>query len=392
MRIFTVRGACAVLISFLLATGVGAAQGTTPRSGDAAFAAGDFDAAASAYAAALAKNPNDSDAQLGLGTVELYRNHLDVARAHLQRALALDPSSHITKARLAAIQERTGSPGDYAIAFAASEARVPLVAIDPLPTLKATIDGAPVTLLIDTGGGGIDVSAALAQKLHLATKVVGEGVFAGGLKAPVSSTRIDRLELPGVTVRGIPGGVIPGGALPGIDGIVGTGFLYHFLATIDYGRGVLVLRPAAASAAFLASAKASGATSTPMWLAGARFMVARARVNAAPDALFMIDTGGPGVGVDLTETALAAAGITPDTSHPQTMRGGGGAAQILSFTAASVTMAGLTRHDLPGIYFPGNARGDILPFAVAGRISHEFFRHTAVTFDFAAMTLVLGPS
>jgi hypothetical protein len=31
----------------------------------------------------------------------------------------------------------------------------------------------------------------------------------------------------------------------------------------------------------------------------------------------------------------------------------------------------------------------LFPFAVAGRISHEFFRHTAVTLDFESMMLVI---
>jgi len=61
-------------------------------------------------------------------------------------------------------------------------------------------------------------------------------------------------------------------------------------------------------------------------------------------------------------------------------------------TAASVTIGDLTLHDLPGIYVPSGGLDGVFPFAVAGRISHEFFRHTAVTLDFATMTLVLAPA
>ncbi len=366
------------------------AQSRPPSAGDAALAAGDFEAAASAYTATLAGNPDDPDAELGIGTVELYRNHLGAARAHLQRALELAPGSARARTRLGSIVKRTGAPGDYQIAFAGSQARVPLAAVDPLPTLGAKIDGVPVTLVIDTGAAGIDVSEALATRLHLATKAEGQGIFAGGLKAELRSARIDRLELPGVTVRGIPGGVMPGSAPPGIDGIVGTSFLYHFLATLDYAHGVLVLRPADGSAAFLASARAAGATTVPMWLVADHFVFARAHVNAAPDALYSIDTGGAGVGVDLTKSSLAAAGITPDAARPQPMAGGAGSTRFLPFTAASVTVGGLTLHDLPGIYVPSGGLEGVFPFAVGGRISHEFFRHLAVTFDFSAMTLVLA--
>ena len=65
---------------------------------------------------------------------------------------------------------------------------------------------------------------------------------------------------------------------------------------IDYQHAALVLRPANDSRAFLVAAKASGATMVRMWLAGDHFMIAPARVNAAPEALYMIDTGGAGVG------------------------------------------------------------------------------------------------
>jgi len=356
------------------------------------MAAGNFDVAGSAYMAALAKNPYDADAEMGIGTIELYRNHLDAARAHLQRALELAPSSIVARSRVDSIVKRTGGPNDFKIAYAGSQARVSLVAIDPLPTLKATINGQPVTLVIDTGGANVDVSEALASRLHLSTKLVGQGTFAGGRKAQLRSTRIDRLDLPGVRVRNIPGNVMPGNPPPGIDGIIGTSFLYHFLATIDYAHGALVLRPADESAAYLASAEAAGATAVRMWLVGDHFLFARAHVNAAPDGLYSIDTGGPGIGVDLTKSSLEAAGITPDPSRPQSMRGGGGTAQVLPFTAASVTMGDVTLHDLPGVYVRGGGLDGVFPFTVAGRISHEFFRHMAVTFDFSAMTLVLAPA
>lgn len=390
MKIFATRGAAIALISALLATGMAGAQTPAPARGDAAFAAGNFDAAASAYEAALAANPHDADAELGLGTIELYRNRIAAAREHLRRALVLAPGTSIARARLDAIEQRTGGRGDYRIAFGRPQARIPLVAIDPLPTFKARIDGVPVTLLIDTGAPHIDLNESTVRRLRLATKVTGDGVFAGGLHAPIRSVHIDRFEAPGVTVRGIPGGVIPGsGAFPGVDGIVGTDFLYHFLSTIDYVHRALVLRPVGDSAAFHDAAAASGATAIPMWLVGDHMIFARGRVNAAPDALYSIDTGGPGIGVDLTKSSLAAARISPDAAHPLAFRGGGGVTHALPFRAASVALGAFTRRDLPGLYFPSGGLDGLFPFAVAGRISHEFFRRTAVTFDFKSMTLVI---
>lgn len=352
MNISITAAAGAAALSLLLSSTAVTAQANAASPADAALAAGNFDSAATAYAAALARNPNDAAAELGLGTIELYRNDLSAARGHLQRAVTLEPASAIARTRLASIEKRLGGPNDYRIAFARNEVRVPLVSVDPLPALKATIDGIPVTLAIDTGGPSIDLSAAVVKRLGLRAGAAGEGIFAGGLKAKVQSIRIDRFEVDGLTVSGIPGGVIPGGlnalnGRMGVDGIIGTGFLYHFLSTIDYAHRALVLRPAAESGEFLASARAAGAATTPMWLVGDHLIFARARVNDAPEGLYGIDTGGPGIGVDLSKSALAAAGITPDASRAQSIMGGGGATQILPFIAARVTMAGITEHDLP---------------------------------------------
>ena len=203
--------ASSLALATVFVTAIGSAQmpsqSLAPTPGDAALAAGDFDGAASAYSATLARSPTPA-AELGLGTIEMYRNHLAVA-PHLQRARSL----------LAAIQRRTGSPGDYRIAFSKVPARLPFAAMDPLPTLRAKINGRPVKLWIDTGADGIDLDAAAATRLHLATKVAGEGIFAGGQKAQIRTARVERIDLPGVTVRGITGNTVPAGALPeGIDG------------------------------------------------------------------------------------------------------------------------------------------------------------------------------
>ena len=383
------------MLATVLVTAIGLAQtshkGPAPTLGDVALAAGDFNGAAAAYSAALASRPADPAAELGLGTIEMYRNHLDAARTHLRLALALAPNLQRARALLGAIGRRTGSPGDYRIAFTKALARVPLVAMDPLPTLRAKINGRPVTLWIDTGADGIDLGEAAVTRLHLATKIAGEGVFAGGQKAQIRTARVERIDLPGVTVRGITANTVPAGALPqGVDGLIGTAFFYHFLATIDYPHHALILRPTASSAAFLESARRSDATTTPMWLVGDHFIFTRARVNTAPEALFNVDTGGVGVGVQLTKAALDAARITPDAAHAQQGQGAAGTVRLLPFNAASVTLGGFTLHDVPGVYSPDGDPYGIFPFVVGGSLSQEFFRHTAVTFDFTSMTMLVS--
>jgi tetratricopeptide (TPR) repeat protein len=108
MKRFVRAGVYCAFFSVVISSSAALAQSPPSSAGNAAFAAGNFDAAAAAYAAALTKNPDDPDAELGIGTVELYRNHLDPARAHLQQALTLAPNSPRARARLDAIEKRTG--------------------------------------------------------------------------------------------------------------------------------------------------------------------------------------------------------------------------------------------------------------------------------------------
>jgi predicted aspartyl protease len=379
-------------IAILLALGLAAAAPGT--SGDLAFRRGDFDAAAREYAGAVAASPNDADAQLGLGTMDLYDNDLAGARTHLDAAARLDPNNPRTARLLHTLALREPQNGTFTIAMSGAAVEMPFIVTDPLPMVRARIDGHDATLIIDTGATAIALSADAAKRFGIATQAVGQGTFAGGKHAEVSAGRIDRFDVQGLSVGNIAADILPGAMqIEGhaVDGAIGTTFLRHFLSTIDYKRARLVLRPASASAAFEASAANGGASVVPMWLAGDHFIFARARVNAKLDGLFSIDTGGEGIGVQLTKASLAQAGIAIDASqHPSDFTGGGGTVPTLPFRAATVSIGSIERTDVPGLYFPGRDQFGIFPFAVAGTISHEFFKTTSLTFDFAAMKMIVS--
>jgi hypothetical protein len=174
---------------------------------------------------------------------------------------------------------------------------------------------------------------------------------------------------------------------PEVDGVLGTSVLYDFLSTIDYAHRRLILRPKSASAAFERAAAARGATIVPMLLVPDHFIFVRARAGAGPEALYNVDTGGGGIGVQLTKASLDAAGIVPDATHPGDFHGGGGDAHAIPFVA-DVTLGERTFRGLPGLYFDAGDQYGIFPFAVAGTLSHELFKRGALTFDFTAMRLV----
>jgi len=359
---------------------------SAPVPGDALFAASDFAAAEQSYETTLQADPHNAGAELGLARIALYRNDLASLETHA-RALAIDdPSDPRAQRYLALIHTRRGDGPDLRADPLTAEVDVQLAQIDPLPVLVVRVDGAPARLLLDTGGTGLDLATSFAQKIGLATQSAGQGTFAGGLHAEVRRGLVERLDLGAATVRSLPVSVldqIP----PEVDGVLGTSVLYDFLSTIDYPNRRLILRPKSASAAFERAAAARGATIVPMLLVPDHFIFVRARAGTGPEAWYNVDTGGGGIGVQLTKSSLAAAGIVPDTAHPGDFHGGGGDAHAIPFVA-DVTLGERTFRGLPGLYFDDGDQYGIFPFAVAGTLSHELFKRGALTFDFTAMRLV----
>jgi predicted aspartyl protease len=383
------------LTPWLLAAAMTAPSSSISASGDSAFARGDFDAALKAYSAAVATSPGDFDAVLGLGTVDLYRGDLAAARTYLTKALQLDPNDARAKNRMGALQKMEAKAGDFNLSMDRAEVDIPFVATDPLPMIRAKINGADARMLIDTGAPGVELTGAAARRLGVQMHVVGEGVFAGGQKAQVSAGRVDSVALAGALIRGVPVGQIPS-AMPTdlagrvYDGVIGTTLLRQFLSTLDYRDGKLKLRARSASDQFEAAARVHHATIVPMWLVPDHFIFARARVNGTFDGLFSIDTGGAGIGIMLTKASLAATHIVPEEAKVSSGFGGGGEVRIVPFTAASVSLGALTRRDVAGAYSPMGDPYGRFPFTVAGAISHQVFRTSALTFDFSAMKLVIS--
>jgi hypothetical protein len=77
-----------------------------------------------------------------------------------------------------------------------------------------------------------------------------------------------------------------------IDGVIGTTLFYHFLATLDFPRGELVLRRKNAESLKTFVAESSeDSVAVPFWIASDHFMVGWGRVETMPPALLFVDTG-----------------------------------------------------------------------------------------------------
>lgn len=377
----------------MLVTSLVLAAAVTVSAGDAAFARGDFDAALAAYERRLATTPHDGDALLGRGTLELYRGDLDAARLDLQHAQALLPNDPRIASRLHALDRATKAPGNLQASIPDGEADVPFVMTDPLPMIAAQIDGHDARLLIDTGAPALVLTAQAASRFGVAMHQAGEGVFLGGRRAAISEGTADLVELGTATLRSVPVSELPAQAPASLDGhpydgIIGTTILQQFLSTIDYRNGRLVLRPRSAASAFDAAAAANGASIVPMWLVPDHFIFARGYVNGV-GALFSIDTGLAGAGLMLTASTVHAAHISADAAHASTGYGGGGAVSMVPFQADTVRVGSYVQHAVKGVYSPNGDPYGSFPFAIAGAISHGFFRSAALTLDFQSMRLIV---
>lgn len=387
-RISTVLLAGAAALA-LISTAVGQ---PAAGSGDALSAAGDFAAAGRAFEDQLKARPDDAGALAGLARVRLYENRLDEAIGLAQRALAIEPANPTARASLGVAEQRKAAfgPERYQIAASPAEVSIPFVATDPLPVVQVSVGGRPANFLIDTGGPDIIVSPELIQALGLQVQDAGQGVFAGGVRAAVQRTLVPEFQIGGIRMANVPAGVLTQ-ALPTpgvkIDGILGTGLLMHFLSTLDYCQGRLVLRPRSASAAFQQAAARSGANILPMWLVGDHFIMARAHLLHGAEGTFLIDTGLAGGGISAPKATLDEAGVAIDPAQARTGIGGGGPVTVIPFHAGA-SIGSLTVEDVPGAYSPGGDPTAVFPFKVKGLLSHMVFRHTRLSFDFEAMRLV----
>jgi clan AA aspartic protease (TIGR02281 family) len=354
--------------------------------GDAAFKGGDFAAAQSAYAAAIQANPRDAAAALGLTRLSIYSNKLADAQHWLDVLTQLAPSDPRIAGNRATIAARTDASIDR-VAPHDGPAIIRFLQTDPLPMVDVRVNGHDAHFLIDTGAPNIVLDAKFAQSLGIATSAAGQGTFAGGEHAATSKAVVDRLDLGSWQIGNVPATVLPLPHGMGADGILGTALFAHFLTTLDYRSGRLTLEDRGASDAFERDAGARGDAIVPLWLVSDHFMFVQGHANSGPIGLFNIDTGGT-FGLQLTKAALEAANISVDATHPQTGIGGGGTVTSLPFKA-SLTIGACTVDNLDGVYFASGDQYGIFPFTVTGTVSHQFFRKTAVTFDFVAMRLVI---
>lgn len=429
------RQALAGLALTLLAAVPGCRAGT-PASGDrpsprttAALAAADslfqlghFADAAREYAVVAADQPEHLRALTQLGRIAVLSNQFAEAEDWLGRARRLAPDDSAVVHLLAEVWYRQDRFADvagllrgrgndikvqvldgfrgrvpYQIEGPDEETSLRFAQTDPIPVVTVRVNGHDANFIIDTGASEVYLEPEFAKRAGavLAAGSAAQG-FAGGQTKEVQRGRIDSLGLGAFTVRNLPVNIVDTKFIGrdevakglNVAGFIGTVLLYHFLPTLDYPGGQLTLRRKSVAnlKAVEALASREGHTVVPFWLTGDHFMVTWASANGSQPSLFLIDTGGAGIGFVPGPSFVKEAGIVlPPTGDEKI-----GAVPIRRFTADQVSLGGLTERAVPAIFgaFPAFLETST-GFRLAGIVSHAFFRHYAVTMDFTGMRYLL---
>jgi hypothetical protein len=413
----------------------------TETQADKIYYEGRFDAAAAAYSQLLQDDPSNLSVLERLGLIALWKNKPADALIYFKKAREASrfrrfwPMSIELQARMAtayyrmdnfpeAVQHFKSASGPFGMfgTFNAlgkwlavfgkakpyviegpAETRLEFVVTDPLPVVKVSVaGGAPVNFLIDTGGSEVILDKQLAASAGVRAVASLEGQFAGSKTAKVWLAKLDRLQLGTLTVKNVPVQILDMRAMSSvingikIDGVIGTRLLMHFLATIDYRGGALVLRRATPDnyARFQRRVQAHGAKQIPFWLVETHYIMAMGTANDTSRSLFFVDTGLAGIAFVPFETTLRKAGIKIDWSNAIEGTGGGGKVKTVSTTISKLTLGSganeLVAHNAPiSVLEKAPLAEDQFGFNVGGMISHQFFRKHALTFDFKTMKMIV---
>jgi hypothetical protein len=403
------------------------------ESADRLFQVGKFPEAGKLYSQIVAQNANDYSATLQLGRIALLSNQLNDAQKWLEKAITMRPKDADAKVMLAeafyrrddfqkaaaslngvdvsnnkliisqyptlnvAKLESFKGQRPYELKGNGTSTRVKFVRTDPLPVVNVRVNGGDeVTFFIDTGGSEVVLDTDFAKELGVPQFGTVQGTFSGGQHTEVQLGRIETLTVGDWTTKNLPTAMLPlrqlseGFGVKQIDGIIGTTLFYHFLATINYPRGELVLRRKDAASLKRFEAASSGKkVVVPIWMASDHFMVGWGRVETLPPTLLFVDTGLMGGGVKLAESVIKEAGIKLDESKASEGAGGGGTLKVIPYTVHQVSFGDIKEENVRGLYdglFPWE---NTFGFHLAGMVGHDFFKPYAVTFDFQNMKIFL---
>jgi predicted aspartyl protease len=283
------------------------------------------------------------------------------------------------------------------------ETQIDFVITDPVPVVEVSVnDSKPLPFFIDTGGAEVILDTELAKEVgaEISGTITGESA---GTKGIVGLGRIDSIQIGEFVVRNMPIHTLDtdpfSAEFNGLElkGVIGTRMLMHFLGTIDYVNGSLILRRKTPANLHKLEAQVDTgkAKAIPFWLIQTHYMVAWGTVNGKGPMLFFVDTGLAGKGFTAPESTWQEAGITVDWTKAQEGIVGFGKTKEVDIVIDQLTLGTgpneVMEHNVAGAAMerPVHVFEYRLGFWIGGLISHQFFRNYALTFDFVGMRLFL---
>jgi hypothetical protein len=401
-------------------------------SADRLFKAGKFAEAGKFYAQIVTQNPKDYSVTLQLGRIALLSNRLDDAQKWLEKAIALKPGDAEPKVMLAealyrrddfqkasaalngvdvrgnklvieqyptlnvAMFESFKGQTPYELHGNGTVTRLKFVRTDPLPVVNVRVNGGKeVTFFIDTGGSEVTLDTEFAKELGVPQFGTVQGTLSGGQHTEVHLGRIDSFTVGDWTVKNLPTAMLPlrqlseGLGVKQINGIIGTTLFYHFLATMDYPHGELVLRRKDVKSLEEFKKSPGKRVVVPIWMASDHFMVGWGRVETLPPTLLFVDSGLVGAGAKLAESVIKEAGIKLEENKAFEGAGGGGTLKIVPYTVHQLYFGDIQQENVPGLYDGPFPWENMFGFHLAGMVGHDFLKPYAVTFDFHNMQIFL---
>ena len=401
-------------------------------SADRLFQLGKFAESGELYSRIAAENLSDYSVTLQLGRIALLSNRLDDAQKWLEKAMILRPNDTDARVMLAetfyrrddfqkaaaalkgvdvsgnklvieqyptlnvAMLESFKGQTPYELEGNGTSTHVKLLKTDPLPVLSVRVNGRKeVTFFIDTGGSEVTLDTDFAKELGAPQFGAVQGTFSGGQHTEVQLGRIGSITIGDWIIKNVPTAMLPlrqlskGFGVKQIDGIIGTTLFYHFLATMDYPRGELVLRRKDAKSLEEFKRSPGKRVAVPIWMASDHFMVGWGRVETLPPTLLFVDSGLMGAGVKLAESVIKEAGIELEENKAEEGAGGGGKLKIVPYTVRHLSFGDIKEQNVPGLYDGPFPWEDMFGFHLSGMIGHDFLKPYAVTFDFTNMQIFL---
>jgi tetratricopeptide (TPR) repeat protein len=413
--------------------------------GSTILASGDFRNSVEEFRTALSIQDNEALAIAGLAMIDFYENRLDLAIKGLRRAVSLDsgePDYIFNLGQAAARSERykeaadsyerflsiapktdadrrdrirglidflryLGKQGSLYTLAGENKTTMPFESIEGRPVLKVRVNDNKEMLrfVLDTGSGMSVISEETAKKLGL--RAVARGGMAravgGGGRFEIVYGFLNSLDVGGVRVESVPVYIrhFFDNKTP-IDGYLGLSVISKFIASVDYGDNIFMLRrPSEANSKDLwgvaisrnaVQPLAAGVLELPLRTTSSGFLSGEVHLEGVERPLnFIIDTG---ASVSVVSEKLAT---EEDLSHylqPTRLRiyGAAGIAEdVKSLLLPKVMLGTFTRERISAAVLDLEPVNETAGFTQNGILGGNYLRHFRVSFDFQRGLIRLEP-